>query len=212
MDQICLDRTVRETRDIMNEDVALPEYIWVTKELGGMKSFHFGYSKVELPIEHIGFATLAAELARREFSVLVRGEQKEYRYFEMLNHDQGAAIANFLNYVSPNALNWYKSDKDGTPYSYEYVNSKVLREPTTGYSQCKAVDPQTGEDYRQLTLTEAYKYALGEYVQTCENNEYFQEAMVEFVKKDMEVFQAGLENLQQQSLLTIPQSFEATEQ
>lgn len=217
MDQICLDRTVRETRDILNEDTQLPKYVKVTRELGAMKSFHFGHSQVELPIEHIGFATLASELARREFSVLVKGKEGEYRHFEMIQHEQGGAIANFLNYLVPDTLNWYKSAKDGTPYQYTYVGSKVLREPTTNYTQCKAVDEQTGVDYRELALTEAYKYAVGDYIQTlteigeCEENEYFQEAMVDFFNKDMEIFQAGLQQLQQDSMLTIPHTVEANQ-
>ena len=66
---ICLDRTIGVTRDIMNGEIELPEYIKVNKVLGGMSSFSMGYSKVELPIEHIGLAYLVAQAARQQFTV-----------------------------------------------------------------------------------------------------------------------------------------------
>lgn len=207
---ICLDKTVRLTREIMNGDVELPEYIKVEKVLGGMSSFSFGYSKVKLPIEHIGLGYLASEAARREFSMKVKGEKGEYTSFELVRQEQGAYIANFLNAVNPDALNWYQNTS-GEQMRMEYVGSIVLRDHLNHYIPCKTTDEQ-GVDLRELTLQEAYKSALGEYVETyldyteAENNPVVQEGVVNFVNNDTAVFNQNLEMLKAQSLAIIPQT------
>lgn len=207
---ICLDKTVRLTREIMNGDVELPEYIKVDKVLGGMSSFKFGNSKVSLPIEHIGLGYLASEAARREFSMKVKGSAGEFTSFELVRQEQGAYIANFLNAVNPDTLNWYQNAA-GKQMKMEYVGSTVLRDHLNHYIQCKTTDEQD-VDLRELTLQEAYKSALGEYVETyleyteAENNPVVQEGVVEFVNNDTAVFNQKLEELRVQSLKTIPQA------
>ena len=207
---ICLDKTVRLTREIMNGDVELPEYIKVQKVLGGMSSFSFGYSKVSLPIEHIGLGYLAAEAARREFLMKVKGETSEYDKFELVRQEEGAYIANFLNNVRPDTLNWYQN-ASGEQMQMEYVGGTVLRDHLNHFIQCKTTDDQ-GVDLRELTLREAYKSAMGEYVETyldyteAADNPVVQEGVVDFVNSDTAVFDQNLAMLKAQSLTTIPQT------
>ena len=208
--RICLDKTVRLTREIMNGNVELPEYIKVEKILGAMSSFRFGNSKVSLPIEHIGLGYLASEAARREFSMKVKGSTGEYTTFELVRQEEGSYIANFLKAVCPDVLNWYQNAA-GEQMKMEYVGSTVLRDHLNRYVPCKTVDEQ-GVDLRELTLQEAYKSALGEYVETyldyteAANNPVVQEGVVDFVNNDTAVFNQNLEALKVQSLATISQS------
>lgn len=217
MDKICLDKTVRTTRDIMNEEMSIPEGIRVEKVLGGMNTFRVGYSPIKLPIEHIGFATLALESARDSFSMKVKNEKgNEYRTFELVRHDEGHYIANFLQNVNADSLNWYQ-DKDGEQLKMSYVSSQVMRPDLTRYTQTKAQNEQ-GEDLRETVLREAYKTALGEYVETylelteAPNNQYVQEGVVEFVNEENAVFENALLELKEQSLQTIPNSTQETQQ
>lgn len=205
MDKICLDKTIRTTREIMNEDIALPEGIRVEKILGGMSSFRLGYSATKLPIEHIGFAYLALEAARDSFSMKVKGEKgNEYRTFELVKHNEGHYIANFLQSVNPDSLNWYEN-QNGEQLKMEYVSSQVMRPVLTGYTQTKAEDEQ-GVDTRETVLREAYKTALGEYVETyldlteAPNNKYVQQGVVEFVNEENAVFETSLAALKEQSV------------
>ena len=209
MNRICLDKTIRETRAIMNQDSVLPEGIRVKKELGAMTSFRVGYSANWLPIEHVGFATLALENARDAFSMKVKSDNgKEYRKFELVRHNEGHYIANFLQSVSPDSLNWYEN-KDGEQLKMEYVSSQVSRPDLTRYTQTKTQNEQ-GEDLRETVLRDAYKTALGEYVETyldlteARNNQYVQEGVVNFVNEENAVFESTLASLKEQSLLTLP--------
>ena len=209
MDKICLDKTIRTTREIMNEDIALPEGIRVEKVLGGMSSFRIGYSATKLPIEHIGFAYLALETARDGFSMKVKGEKgNEYRTFELVRHNEGHYIANFLQAVNPDSLNWYEN-QDGEQLKMEYVSSQVMRPDLTKYTQTKAQDEQ-GVDTRETVLREAYKTALGEYVETylelteAPNNKYVQQGVVEFVNEENAVFETSLAALKEQSVALLP--------
>ncbi len=207
---ICLDRTIGVTRDIMNGEIELPEYIRVNKVLGGMSSFSMGYSKVELPIEHIGLAYLVGQAARKQFTVKTQGSDgKFFDRFELVNQDYDYYIADCLRNVSPDALNWY-TRKDGSTMDMPYVNSQVLREIVTGHTQCKVTNEQ-GQDLRELAITEAYKNAVGEYVETvgeiseCPNSEFFKEYAVDFVNCDMAAFNAQMEQLKAQSMKLVPQ-------
>lgn len=217
MDKICLDKTVRTTREIMNEDISIPEGIRVEKILGGMSSFRLGYSSTKLPIEHIGLASLALESARDGFSMKVKNDQgKEYRTFELVRHNEGHYIANFLQNVNPDSLNWYEN-KDGEELKMEYVSSQVMRPDLTRFSQTKTQDEQ-GTDLRETVLREAYKTALGEYVETylelteAPNNKYVQQGVVEFVNEENAVFESTLAEIKEQSFALLPTAQTPTEQ
>ncbi|MBR1984661.1 MAG: hypothetical protein IKA31_02885 [Clostridia bacterium] len=210
MERICLDKTIRLTRDVMNEDAEIPKGVNVYYELGGMKSFRMDNSQVRIPIEHIGLGILALEQARSQFAVkVVNQDRSSYERFELVNHDQGYYIADFLQTVDPSALNWYK-DSNNQPLQMQYINSSVMRQDLTKMKECKALNEE-GEDIREITVREAYRSALSEYAQTFYDIaeapfcDAVKEGIVNFVNEDKSVFEDGIQQIIPQAIQRLPQ-------
>ncbi len=203
MQKVCLDKTLSLTRGIMNKDVQVPSYMQVTTELGAMDRFNFVNSNVEMPIEHIGLATVSYQKAVEQFTVTKvqedeqTGEKTETLQFERLV-GTGTHIADFLGTLSPDVLNWYHN-KNGM-LKMQYRENIVPCYNSKDYEQCKAYD-RDGVDLRETAVREAYMQAMKGYVlqeidtMGEETDVEFLENLHAFVEEDVSVFNEGMEQL-----------------
>ena len=172
MQTIYLDKTISLTRAMINKDMGIPSFIKVVKELGAIRRFSFVNSRVEMPIEHLGLAVLAYKNAVEQYSVTrvekenATGKIEETSEFDPLI-GTGCYIADFLQSMSPDVLNWYS--KDGNILEIKQIGNKVIHANLSNYNQCKVYNDE-GEDLRQLAVEEAYSQAVKGYVSNALSN------------------------------------------
>lgn len=209
MRKVCLDKTINLTRAIMNRDVNVPSFIEVETGFVGMDRFRFVNSKTELPIENIGLAILSYKNAVEQFSFTKvdideqTGEKISTPVFDPLI-STGSYISDFLQTISPDALNWY-FNANGM-MKLNYINGKVQFSNPSDYKQCKSYSEE-GLDIREQTVREAYSQAVKGYVaetlESSDDSENLEADLQAFIEEDAKNFEDGMEELKLQSTMLV---------
>lgn len=208
METISLDKSIKISRRIINEDYEVPDSIEIIKEFGAMDRFKFSNSNIELPIEHIGLAVLSFNNASDQFTFKKldvnseTGKMTETRVFESLV-GTNLHVSDFLSSLAPNALNWYKNEQ-GTFIMHEwgkYIPPRDMK----NYVNCKTYNSD-GLDLREVAVQEAYSQALLNYVKQevdemkdPQSDLKTLEALDAFVKEDLSNFNKNFDVLKKQS-------------
>lgn len=211
MENICLDKTISLTKAIMKRTQEVPKSITIHRGVDPKySSFNFVNSKTAMPIEHLGLAVLSYNNAVEQYKVTrvdnSNGEKTETKEFENLENT-GSYISNFLDTMSPDALNWYENK--GNVLDFTFYKNRVSHQDLYHFDQCKAIN-EKGEDIREQVVREAYTEAVKEYVCESVNNSQDGEMLEnmdnlnDFVTKDTINFEVRMQELKSQADKLIP--------